>query len=177
MVSGSGKIPEGIPPVQRGLHPQPKPVKADKAPEGDQVTISPRAAEAQVLASKVNLTPEVRPEAVATSGEVSPSHSFVLPPANAPRRKAEIPSGLAVTAAACFAVPGFVAQGAPGAVVSLLVLVALADVDYGSDQRAGWNKIDRGGAQTGVVPRWPAARNRPAPERAALILSGRTGIS
>jgi YVTN family beta-propeller protein len=28
---------------------------------------------------------------------VSPSHSFALPPANAPRREAEIPSGLAIT--------------------------------------------------------------------------------
>ena len=37
-------------------------------------------------------------------------------------------AGLAVTAAACFAVPGFVAQGAPGGIVSLLVLVALAIV-------------------------------------------------
>jgi YVTN family beta-propeller protein len=34
---------------------------------------------------------------VSADGIISPSHSIVLPPANAPRRKAEIPSGLALT--------------------------------------------------------------------------------
>lgn len=65
MVSGSGKIPEGIPPVQRTPQPQAKPVKSDKAPESDQVILSPRAVQAQTLASKVDRTPEVRPEKVA----------------------------------------------------------------------------------------------------------------
>src|SRR5687768_11034298 len=34
---------------------------------------------------------------VADDGNVSPSHTWPLPPANAPRREAEIPSGLAVS--------------------------------------------------------------------------------
>ena len=55
------------------------------SPSGDRIYMS-------------NVEGSIKVFSVATSGAVSPSHSFVLPPANAPRRKAEIPSGLAVTA-------------------------------------------------------------------------------
>src|SRR4051794_1738604 len=45
-----------------------------------------------------NVEGSIKVFSVAASGAVTPSHSFVLPGANAPRREAEIPSGLAVTA-------------------------------------------------------------------------------
>jgi YVTN family beta-propeller protein len=44
-----------------------------------------------------NVEGSIKVFAVAADGKVSPSHSFVLPPANAPRREAEIPSGLALS--------------------------------------------------------------------------------
>lgn len=42
-----------------------------------------------------NVNGSIKVFAVGNAGEVSPSHSFALPAANAPRRKEEIPSGLA----------------------------------------------------------------------------------
>lgn len=45
-----------------------------------------------------NVDGSIKVFAVATDGAVSPSHTLPLPPANAPRRQAEIPSGLALSA-------------------------------------------------------------------------------
>ncbi len=45
-----------------------------------------------------NVNGSIKVFAVADDGTVQPSHSFALPPANAPRRKEEIPSGLALSA-------------------------------------------------------------------------------
>ncbi len=45
-----------------------------------------------------NVNGSIKVFTVADDGTVRPSHSFVLPPANAPRRKEEIPSGLALSA-------------------------------------------------------------------------------
>lgn len=45
-----------------------------------------------------NVNGSIKVFAVGESGTVKPSHSIPLPPANAPRRKEEIPSGLAVSA-------------------------------------------------------------------------------
>ena len=44
-----------------------------------------------------NVNGSIKVFAVGPGGEVSPSHSIPLPPADAPRRKEEIPSGLAVS--------------------------------------------------------------------------------
>ena len=45
-----------------------------------------------------NVNGSIKVFAVAADGTVRPAHSFALPPANAPRRKEEIPSGLALSA-------------------------------------------------------------------------------
>jgi YVTN family beta-propeller protein len=45
-----------------------------------------------------NVNGSIKVFAVDAAGAVRPSHSFALPPANAPRRKEEIPSGLALSA-------------------------------------------------------------------------------
>jgi len=45
-----------------------------------------------------NVNGNIKVFAVAADGTVRPSHSFALPPANAPRRNEEIPSGLALSA-------------------------------------------------------------------------------
>ena len=45
-----------------------------------------------------NVNGSIKVFAVADDGTVRPSHSLALPPANAPRRKEEIPSGLALSA-------------------------------------------------------------------------------
>jgi YVTN family beta-propeller protein len=45
-----------------------------------------------------NVNGSIKVFAVAADGTVQPSRSFALPPANAPRRKEEIPSGLALSA-------------------------------------------------------------------------------
>jgi DNA-binding beta-propeller fold protein YncE len=55
------------------------------SPQGDRVYMS-------------NVEGSVKVFRVADDGVVHPSHSFRLPPANAPRRSAEIPSGLALSA-------------------------------------------------------------------------------
>ncbi|HJQ81623.1 MAG TPA: YncE family protein, partial [Lacipirellulaceae bacterium] len=44
-----------------------------------------------------NVEGSVKVFAVSADGKVTPSHSFALPPAGAPRREAEIPSGLAIS--------------------------------------------------------------------------------
>ncbi|HED66366.1 MAG TPA: phosphoesterase [Planctomycetes bacterium] len=44
-----------------------------------------------------NVNGSIKVFAVASDGSVSPSHSIPLPPANAPRRREEIPSGLALS--------------------------------------------------------------------------------
>jgi YVTN family beta-propeller protein len=44
-----------------------------------------------------NVNGSIKVFTVSRDGSVAPSHSLPLPPANAPRRKAEIPSGLALT--------------------------------------------------------------------------------
>jgi YVTN family beta-propeller protein len=54
------------------------------APKGDRIYIS-------------NVEGSVKVFAVGADGKVTPSHSFALPPAGAPRRAAEIPSGLAIS--------------------------------------------------------------------------------
>ncbi|MBA3482152.1 MAG: bifunctional YncE family protein/alkaline phosphatase family protein, partial [Pirellulales bacterium] len=54
------------------------------SPRGDRIFMS-------------NVEGSVKVFAVAEEGTVTPSHSYVLPPANAPRREAEIPSGLAMS--------------------------------------------------------------------------------
>ena len=45
-----------------------------------------------------NVAGSVKVFTVDEAGQVKPSHTLALPPANAPRRKAEIPSGLAISA-------------------------------------------------------------------------------
>jgi sugar lactone lactonase YvrE len=54
------------------------------SPQGDRIYMS-------------NVEGSIKVFSVARDGEVSPLHSLPLPRANAPRRKAEIPSGLAMT--------------------------------------------------------------------------------
>ena len=44
-----------------------------------------------------NVAGSVKVFLVNEAGQVTPSHTLPLPPANAPRRKAEIPSGLALS--------------------------------------------------------------------------------
>jgi YVTN family beta-propeller protein len=54
------------------------------SPQGDRIYMS-------------NVEGSVKVFAVSADRKVSPSHSFALPPAGAPRREAEIPSGLAIS--------------------------------------------------------------------------------
>ena len=55
------------------------------SPQGDRIFMS-------------NVEGSIKVFAVAADGNVTPSHTLPLPPANAPRREAEIPSGLAISA-------------------------------------------------------------------------------